>query len=141
MFQFWLSHVLISITKSTENRTECQISSNLFSENLSFSIYRNIYIETIDMKFRKNLGDLTDLKRSIKELGLIHPIVKDIQAIFDSPNEALKKEVDKGLTSIDKGYTELKKDARKANIQKQIEDIMLGKMKMKNQFIPMFYSI
>jgi hypothetical protein len=29
------------------------------------------------MRFRKELGDLTDLKKSIKKQGLIHPIVKD----------------------------------------------------------------
>jgi uncharacterized protein YktA (UPF0223 family) len=29
------------------------------------------------MRFRKELGDLTDLKKSIKKNGLIHPIVKD----------------------------------------------------------------
>jgi hypothetical protein len=29
------------------------------------------------MRFRKDLGDLTDLKKSIKKHGLIHPIVKD----------------------------------------------------------------
>jgi hypothetical protein len=29
------------------------------------------------MRFRKDLGDLTDLKKSIKKQGLIHPIVKD----------------------------------------------------------------
>jgi hypothetical protein len=31
------------------------------------------------MRFRKNLGDLTDLKKSIKKHGLIHPIVVDSQ--------------------------------------------------------------
>ncbi len=29
------------------------------------------------MRFRKDLGDLTDLKKSIKENGLIHPVVID----------------------------------------------------------------
>lgn len=34
------------------------------------------------MRFRKDLGDLTQLKQSIKDIGLIHPIVKDSKGVL-----------------------------------------------------------
>jgi len=42
------------------------------------------------MRFRKDLGDLTELKKSIQEIGLIHPIVIDSKGVLIVGERRLK---------------------------------------------------
>jgi ParB/RepB/Spo0J family partition protein len=51
-------------------------------------------------RFRKDLGDLTELKNSIKEIGLIHPIVKDSQGNLIAGARRLQACIELGIEPI-----------------------------------------
>lgn len=52
------------------------------------------------MRFRKNLGDLTELKNSIKEIGLIHPIVIDTKGVLIAGKRRLQACKELGLEPV-----------------------------------------
>jgi len=70
------------------------------------------------------------IKELAKQSGVSHDTIARVEKIEERATPEIKTQLNNGEMSINQAYNEIKKEERKQDIQKQIEDIEQGKVEM-----------